>query len=86
LQVSCQNYYFVKKEGDCCKKRKKILIKPINMGFLIKKVLALIIHNVLKITLKTRKLMGSVFEIILEKACFRRIATVAQKNTSPLQM
>jgi len=49
-------------------------------------VLALIIHNVLKITLKTRKLMGSVFEIILEKACFRRIAAVAQKNTSPLQM
>jgi len=27
--------------------------------------------------------MGSVFEIILEKACFRKIAAVAQKNTSP---
>lgn len=43
-------------------------------------MLALIIHNVLKIALKTRKLMGSVFEIILEKACFRKIAAVAQKK------
>ena len=67
-------------------KKKEDSNKANKDGVFNKKVLALIIHNVLKIALKTRKLMGSVFEIILEKACFRKIAAVDQKNTSPIQM